>query len=309
MHVLFVEPRFPANQRSSSAACTPSAPASPASARRRSRPSGRSSRAGSTATSRSPSVVDEGAMLDAVRRVQAREWVDRLEATVEAHILPVAQVREAAGIPGTTVRDRLPVPRQAGDEGGPAPRRGRHCAASDGVSSPEEARAFAARVGYPIILKPRSGAGAAGTERIGSDEELEAAIRAHGIDRGALGRGRGVHRRARGLLRHPDGGRRGGARVHLALLPGRARGDAHRWISPYVITTNRIDAPGYDEVRRMGRKVIRELGIGTSATPHGVVLRPQGTQVLGDRLPPAGGLGLGPLQRRQRFRPLPRVGR
>ena len=41
-------------------------------------------------------VCDEGAMLDVVRRVQQREWVDRLEATVEAHILPVAKVREDA---------------------------------------------------------------------------------------------------------------------------------------------------------------------------------------------------------------------
>ena len=41
------------------------------------------------------SVVHEPSMLEAVRRVQAREWVDRLEATVEAHILPAAKVREA----------------------------------------------------------------------------------------------------------------------------------------------------------------------------------------------------------------------
>ena len=40
-------------------------------------------------------IADEGALLAAVRRVQEREWVDRREATVEAHILPVARVREA----------------------------------------------------------------------------------------------------------------------------------------------------------------------------------------------------------------------
>jgi hypothetical protein len=39
-----------------------------------------------------------------------------------------------------------------------------------------------------------------------------------------------------------------------------------RWISPQFIATNRIDAPGYDEVKEMGRKVIGALGIGTSAT-------------------------------------------
>jgi hypothetical protein len=40
-----------------------------------------------------------------------------------------------------------------------------------------------------------------------------------------------------------------------------------RWISPQFITTNRIDsAPGYSEVKELGRKVIAGLGIGTSAT-------------------------------------------
>jgi hypothetical protein len=39
-----------------------------------------------------------------------------------------------------------------------------------------------------------------------------------------------------------------------------------RWISPQMVTTNRIDAPGYREVRDMTRQVIRALGIGTSAT-------------------------------------------
>ena len=44
----------------------------------------------------------------------------------------------------------------------------------------------------------------------------------------------------------------------------------NRWITPYVITTNRIDSPGYQEARRMGRKVIRELGLGPWAMviPH-----------------------------------------
>jgi hypothetical protein len=39
-----------------------------------------------------------------------------------------------------------------------------------------------------------------------------------------------------------------------------------RWISPQMVTTNRIDAPGYGEVREMARRVIRILDIGTSAT-------------------------------------------
>jgi hypothetical protein len=39
-----------------------------------------------------------------------------------------------------------------------------------------------------------------------------------------------------------------------------------RWISPQMVTTNRISAPGYQEVRKMARDVIKVLKIGTSAT-------------------------------------------
>ena len=51
-----------------------------------------------------PSVVDVGAMTDAVRWIQDRAWVDRLESTIESHILAVAQVRETCTIPGTSLR-------------------------------------------------------------------------------------------------------------------------------------------------------------------------------------------------------------
>src|SRR5205823_201401 len=44
------------------------------------------------------SVCDEAAVLGALRFIQSQKHVDRLEATVEAHIMPIAKVREAAGI-------------------------------------------------------------------------------------------------------------------------------------------------------------------------------------------------------------------
>ena len=50
------------------------------------------------------SVVHEPSLLEAVKLVQSKVWVDRLEATVEAHIMAAAAVREAAGIPGTSTQ-------------------------------------------------------------------------------------------------------------------------------------------------------------------------------------------------------------
>ena len=43
-------------------------------------------------------------MTDAVRWIQDKVWVDRLEATIEAHTMAAAQVRETCTIPGTSVR-------------------------------------------------------------------------------------------------------------------------------------------------------------------------------------------------------------
>ncbi len=120
MHVLFVEPKFPANQREfvrglhAIGARVTGIGEAPREAL------DEELRGWLGGYERVGSVVDEDAMLETVRRVQAREWVDRLEATVEAHILPAAKVREACSIPGTSVPDRVPLPRQAGHEGGAA---------------------------------------------------------------------------------------------------------------------------------------------------------------------------------------------
>ncbi|HKA97546.1 MAG TPA: hypothetical protein VKD66_14865, partial [Streptosporangiaceae bacterium] len=121
---------------------------------------------------RVPSVTDVEAMTRAVRWVQDKLWVDRLEATIEAHTLPAAQVREACTIPGTSVRtawlcrDKPSMKQVLREAGVPT-------AASAAVGSAAEARAFAEQVGFPLILKPRSGAGALDTMRADDATSLE----------------------------------------------------------------------------------------------------------------------------------------
>ena len=51
-----------------------------------------------------PSVVDEAALLRAVRWLQGKERVHRMEAVIEAHVMAAARVREACGIPGTSTK-------------------------------------------------------------------------------------------------------------------------------------------------------------------------------------------------------------
>jgi carbamoylphosphate synthase large subunit len=213
-----------------------------------------------------PSVTDVETMTGVVRRVQASVWVDRIEATVEAHTLPTAQVREACTIPGTSVRTAWlcrdkPSMKQALREAGVP------TAASAAASSAAEARAFAAQVGFPLILKPRSGAGAAGTTRADNAADLDRALGAfgeHGADSIA------VEEFIEGHEGFYDTVTVNGA-VALDFAshyyPNVLEAMRTRWISPQFVATNRIDAaPEYAELREMGRRVNAALGIGTSAT-------------------------------------------
>src|SRR5262249_54492102 len=58
------------------------------------------------------SVTDVDALIRAVRWVQDKLWVDRLEATIEAHTMAAPQAREASTIPGTPGRAARPCPGQ-----------------------------------------------------------------------------------------------------------------------------------------------------------------------------------------------------
>jgi len=212
------------------------------------------------------SVCDEPALERAVRNIQARVRVERLEATIEAHIEPAARVREACGIPGTTTRTAYlcrdkPAMKEvlrAADV---------PCAQSTGAASADEVRAFAATVGFPVIVKPRSAAGASGTHRADSMEDLEQIIRASGVDHGAPV---AVEEFIDGHEGFYDTLAIDGEIAHEFVshyYPNVLEAMRTRWISPQFIATNRLDtAAGYTELKDMGRKVIAALGIGTSAT-------------------------------------------
>jgi hypothetical protein len=213
-----------------------------------------------------PSVTDVEGMTRAVRWVQDKLWVDRLEATIEAHILPIARVREACTIPGTSVRTAWlcrdqPSMKQALREAGVP------TAASAAVSSAAEALAFAGQVGYPVILKPRSGAGALDTVRA---DDAAGLTRALGVFGGQGAESIAVEEFIEGHEGFYDTITIGGeVAVDFAshYYPNVLEAMRTRWISPQFVSTNRIDAaPEYGELREMGRRVIAALGIGTSAT-------------------------------------------
>jgi hypothetical protein len=265
MHVLFVEPRFPLNQRQfvrglvEAGARVTGIGEAPVEAL------GPDLQRWLSGYEQVRNVCDEQAMYETVRRIQQRGWVDRLEATVEAHIMTAAKVREACGIPGTSVRTAWlcrdkPAMKEALREAGVP------TAQSTGADTPDEAWAFARQVGFPLIVKPRAAAGAAGTWRVNDADQLRQVVSESGLDRGA---GVAIEEFIEGHEGFYDTLAAGGQVVHHFIshyYPNVLEAMRTRWISPILLTTNRADAESYTELGELGQKVIEALGIGTSAT-------------------------------------------
>ncbi len=266
MHVVFVEPGFPRNQREFVRALKQAG--------------ARVTGIGESAASaldpelmswlmhyeQVGSVVDEGQLQQKVRWIQERMPVHRLEATVEAHVMAAAHVREATGIPGTSTqtaflcRDK-PAMKQVLREGGVP------CARSIGSGSLEEVYDFADEVGYPLIVKPRAAAGASGTHRVETEAELAEALQAARIDQGGTV---AVEEFVEGHEGFYDTITIGGSIAHEFVshyYPNVLDAMRTRWISPQIVTSNEVEsAPAYQELLEMGRRVSHLLGVETSAT-------------------------------------------
>jgi ATP-grasp N-terminal domain len=119
---------------------------------------------------------DSGQLVDAVLDLAGR-WggVERIVVVHETLLAPAARASEALGLPGmsesTVLRalDKFRL-RQALHQAEVGTAR-EHI-----ITEPRDARWFADRVGFPMVLKPLTGSGGLGTWRIGSREQLELAM-------------------------------------------------------------------------------------------------------------------------------------
>jgi len=204
--------------------------------------------------------------------------------------MAAAHVRQALQIHGTTSRTAWlcrdkPSMKDAIREAGIA------CAASARVEKREDARAFAKQHGYPVILKPVDGAGASGATRCDDDAGLEKAMTELRVDQG----------RAVAIEEFLSGheGFYDTITVHGQVVadfathyfPNVLEAMRTRWISPQIVTTNRIDQPSYKELRAMGQKAITALGVWTSAThmewffgPKGLKFSEIGARPAGEKI-------------------------
>ncbi|MBL8724883.1 MAG: ATP-grasp domain-containing protein [Planctomycetes bacterium] len=265
MHVVFVEPSFPNNQREFLRGLLSTGARVSAISERPAEALPSELREGLFQFERVRSVVDEHALAEAVKRLGQRAKVDRLEATVEAHVMAAAHVREQLGIYGTTSRTAWlcrdkPAMKEAARKAGVA------CAASARVTSVAEAEAFANSTGYPLICKPLDGAGASGTHKVTSNQELQKALAELRV---AQGRSIAMEEFLEGHEGFYDTLSVAGKPVldfACHYYPNVLEAMRTRWISPQIVCTNRIDGGHYQELRQLGQQVITALGIWTSPT-------------------------------------------
>jgi formate-dependent phosphoribosylglycinamide formyltransferase (GAR transformylase) len=225
---------------------------------------------------RVPDMKDEEAIAAAAKKIHSMGAVDRLEATIEAQMIPAAKARMELGIAGQTLeevelcRDKYRMKQHLRKQGIP-------CARAEKVSSAADARRIAKEVGFPIILKPLDAAGAYDTHRCGSEEELENALRTMDLD----GKKRTV------LLEEFIEGHEGfwdtltvNGEVKFKVIshyyPNVLPAMRDRSISPKIITTNRQDLDGYRDLNEMGHAVIKALGIRTAPTHMEWFIGPKG---------------------------------
>jgi formate-dependent phosphoribosylglycinamide formyltransferase (GAR transformylase) len=237
-----------------------------------------------------PRMLDAAALLEAARALATPHAVERVETIDEPLIEPAATLRGALGVPGLPAatarlcRDKVAMKDFLRRHGVP-------CAESTGAGSEAEVRAFAERCGYPLIVKPVAGYGSLDTYRVDDAGQLGAVLRRVG-----LGDGRRVAVEEfitghEGFFDTITDGH--GVRFDFAAhyYPGCLEAAQHRWISPQIAVTNRIDGGGYDELRQLGRRVVDLLGLRHCAThmewffgPKGLKFSEIGARPAGEKI-------------------------
>ncbi len=248
-----------------------------------------------------PAVAKEG--LDAYLQVAGlwdvkttlaalRAWdipvkLDRIECLWEPGMGLAAELRHAFSLPGMgrdqtqLFRDKEKMKRALDEAGVRTPR---HFSAS----SEDACREAAAAIGFPLIIKPISGAGSANTYKV---------IDAKGFEE-VLPRLRGI---AEVSIEEFIEGREytfdticaNGQILYENVAwyrPNVLQARSEEWVSPQTITLNRFDEPGLQKGIALGRRVIEALGFETGFTHMEWFLTPSGEAVFGEiaARPPGG---------------------
>ncbi len=206
------------------------------------------------------SLLDEG---DTIRRIEA--WLGgrrphRVETAWEPTTLLAARLRERWGLPGMGVetvmgfRDKKLMHERVAAAGLPA-------APSHRVRSEAEAWEAAARLGYPVVLKPPAGAGGRDTHICRDARAFAEALAVTRHLPEAV-----VERFVEGDELTYEALTVDGVPVFESMcryLPNVLDARKHAWISPIIFCVRDLDDPELALGRRLGRGALEALGMGS----------------------------------------------
>ena len=226
-----------------------------------------------------PSLQDEDAVVEAVRRWTSPVRVDKVECLWEPGMLLAARIREALGVQGMSVAGTLPFRDKD---------RMKQVLSAAGVRTPRHERATtiagcrdaASRIGYPLILKPVAGAGSADTYRVDDGAQLEETL-----PRLAHLPEVNVEEFIEGEEFTFDTVCVGGRVVYYSITKYRPHPLIARtleWVSPQIVMLRDVDAEEYAGGREMGRQVLRALNFQTGFTHMEWFRKPSGEVVFGE---------------------------
>jgi biotin carboxylase len=201
---------------------------------------------------------------------------DHLFGAYEQLQVPLAQVREARGLPGLSVeaamnfRDKARMKEVLRAAGVPV---ARHRLVEDAAA----ARAFASEIGYPLVIKPPAGAGSVATFRVDDDDSLQAALDAAPPKPGAPAL---VEEFVVGDEHSLETISIDGRAVWHSLThyyPTPLEAVRNPWVQWCVVLPREVDDARYDDAKAVGDAALRALGMTTGLTHMEWFRRQDGT--------------------------------
>ena len=207
--------------------------------------------------------LDPSQLVEAARRLAGPLGPPtRMIGALEQLQVPLAQAREALGLPGLDAesarnfRDKSRMKDVLQTAGLPC---ARHALVQDG----EAAGAFAAQTGFPIIAKPPAGAGGKGTYRLDSAADLTALLERYPPNRSSPIL---LEEFVSGAEHSFDSVVIGGRPVWYSIsryLPAPLQVLENPWIQWCVFLPRDVSGPEYAPIREAGFRAVRALGLDT----------------------------------------------
>lgn len=226
--------------------------------------------------------LDPQQIADGVRGLSAQLGpVERLIGILEQLQVPLAQVRDALGIPGMdeasarNVREKSRMKDVLRAAGLP-------CARHQLVHHTDQATRFLDHVGFPLVAKPPDGAGAKATYRLDTQQDFDSWLRAA---QGNPSEAWLLEEYLTGREHTFDSVTLGGQTLWSSVsdyVPPPLEVLRNPWMQWTVVLPQDVSGPEYAEIHRAGPAALRALGVETAFSHMEWFARPDGSVAISE---------------------------